>query len=87
MPAFDKVTIAALYELSGPAKSLMCSSSPGQMLTLGLLPNQLTRGLNHPLSVVGKASTMDPRMDGSRDTLVSWACWELIFTESQSVPL
>lgn len=63
MPAFDKVTLATLYELSGPAKSLMCSSSPGQMLTLGLLPNQLTRGLNHPLSVVGKASTVDPRMD------------------------
>lgn len=29
MPAFDKVTLATLYELSGPAKSLMCSSSPG----------------------------------------------------------
>lgn len=38
------------------------------MLTLGLLPNQLTRDLKHPLSVVGKASTMNPRMDGSRHT-------------------
>lgn len=55
MPAFDKVTLATLYELLGPAKSLMCFSSSGQMLTLGLPPNQLTRGLNHPLSVVGKS--------------------------------
>lgn len=53
MPIFDKVTLDTLYELSGPAKSLMCSSSPDQMLTPGLLPNQLTRGLNHPQSVVG----------------------------------
>lgn len=68
MPAFDKVTLATLYELSGPAKSLMCSSSPGQMLTLGLLLNQLMRGLNHPLSVVGKASTRNPRTDGHRGT-------------------
>lgn len=49
MLAFDKVTLATLYELAGPAKSLMCFSSSGQMLTLGLLPNQLRRGLNHPL--------------------------------------
>lgn len=55
MPIFDKVTLDTLYELSGPAKSLMCSSSPGQMLTLGLLLNQLMRGLNHPPSVVGKS--------------------------------
>lgn len=46
----------------------MCSSPPGQMLTPGLLLNQLTRSLNPPLSVVRKASIMDPRMDGYRDT-------------------
>lgn len=28
MPAFDKVTLATLYEMSCPAKSFMCSSSP-----------------------------------------------------------
>lgn len=28
MPAFGKVTLATLYEMSGPAKSFMCSSSP-----------------------------------------------------------
>lgn len=33
------------------------------MLTLGLLQNPLTRVLNHLLSAVGKASTMDPGMD------------------------
>lgn len=83
MPAFDKVTLATLYQMSDPAKSFTCSSSQRPDVN-SWIATEPTHERFEPSSICrGKASTMDP-WDGNRDTS-HWSC-ELAGSSSCSFP-
>lgn len=67
MPAFDKVTLATLYEMSGPAKTFMCSSSlrPDVISWIAAEP---PHERFEPSSICGRKSFHHGSQDGHRDT-------------------
>lgn len=67
MPAFDKVTLASLYEMSGPAKSFTCSSSPRPDIN-SWIAAEPTHERFEPSSTCGRKSCYRGSQDGHRQT-------------------
>ena len=67
MPAFDKVTLATLYEMSGPAKSFMCSSSLRPDVNSWIAAEPAHERFE-PSSLCGRKSFYRGSQDGHSDT-------------------
>lgn len=83
MPAFDKVTLATLYQMSDPAKSFTCSSSQRPDVNSWIATEPAYESFE-PSSVCSRKSFYHGSRDGHRDTS-HWSC-ELAGSSSCSFP-